>query len=108
MLITWKNLLNLIFLSVEIIQVEIATWSPSNKDPVKLFSLFITTQAHFKSSYTFGVIPNLAECFQLTISHQNNVIDKMQTRKRLYELVEYEKYNSLDEKIYNFSTEGHE
>ncbi len=40
--------------------------------------------------------------------HQNNVIDKMQTRKRLYELVDYEKYNSLDEKIYNFSTEGHE
>ena len=40
--------------------------------------------------------------------HQNNIIDKMQTRKRLYELVEYEKYNSLDEKIYNFSTEGHE
>ena len=26
--------------------------------------------------------------------HQNNIIDKMQTRKRLYELVEYEKYNS--------------
>jgi len=40
--------------------------------------------------------------------HQNNIIDKMQTRKRLYELVEYEKYNLLDEKIYNFSTEGHE
>ena len=40
--------------------------------------------------------------------HQNNIIDKMQTRKRLYELVEYEKYNSLDEKIYNFSTDGHE
>jgi methylisocitrate lyase len=40
--------------------------------------------------------------------HQNNIIDKMQTRKRLYELVEYEKYNSLDEKIFNFSTEGHE
>ena len=40
--------------------------------------------------------------------HQNNVISKMQTRKRLYELVEYEKYNSLDEKIYNFNTEGHE
>ena len=39
--------------------------------------------------------------------HQNNIIDKMQTRKRLYELVEYEKYDSLDEKIYNFSTEGH-
>ena len=40
--------------------------------------------------------------------HQNNIIDKMQTRRRLYDLVEYEKYNSLDEKIYNFSTEGHE
>ena len=40
--------------------------------------------------------------------HQNNIIDKMQTRKRLYDLVEYEKYNSLDEKIYNFSTDGHE
>jgi methylisocitrate lyase len=43
-----------------------------------------------------------------TNGHQNNIIDKMQTRKRLYELVEYEKYNSLDEKIYNFSTDGHE
>ena len=40
--------------------------------------------------------------------HQNNIIDKMQTRKRLYDLVEYEKYNALDKKIYNFSTEGHE
>jgi len=40
--------------------------------------------------------------------HQNNIIDKMQTRKRLYDLVEYEKYNSLDKKIYNFSTDGHE
>ncbi len=40
--------------------------------------------------------------------HQNNIIDKMQTRKRLYDLVEYEKYNELDEKIYNFNTDGHE
>ena len=40
--------------------------------------------------------------------HQNNIIDKMQTRKRLYDLVEYEKYNTLDEKIYNFSSDGHE
>ena len=29
--------------------------------------------------------------------HQNNIIDKMQTRKRLYNLVEYKKYNALDE-----------
>ena len=40
--------------------------------------------------------------------HQNNIINKMQTRKRLYELVEYERYNSLDKKIYNFSTDGHD
>jgi len=39
---------------------------------------------------------------------QNSVIDSMQTRKRLYELVEYEKYNTLDNKITDFSTEGHE
>tara|TARA_B100001121_G_scaffold6053_1_gene5197 strand:- start:571 stop:1467 length:897 start_codon:yes stop_codon:yes gene_type:complete len=43
-----------------------------------------------------------------TDGHQNNIVDKMQTRKRLYDLVDYEKYNSLDEKIYNFNTEGHE
>ena len=43
-----------------------------------------------------------------TDGHQNNIIDKMQTRKRLYDLVDYEKYNSLDEKIYNFNSEGHE
>ena len=40
--------------------------------------------------------------------HQNNIIDKMQSRKRLYELVEYEKYNTPDKKITDFSTEGHE
>tara|TARA_X000001036_G_scaffold43799_1_gene35029 strand:- start:269 stop:1165 length:897 start_codon:yes stop_codon:yes gene_type:complete len=40
--------------------------------------------------------------------HQNNILDKMQTRKRLYELVEYEKYNTPDKKITDFSTEGHE
>ena len=40
--------------------------------------------------------------------HQNNIIDKMQTRKRLYELVEYKKYNIPGKKITDFSTEGHE
>ncbi len=40
--------------------------------------------------------------------HQKKIIDRMQTRKRLYELVEYKKYNSLDKRIYNFSTEGHD
>ena len=39
--------------------------------------------------------------------HQNNIIDKMQTRKRLYELVEYEKYNTSDKKITDFSAAGH-
>ena len=40
--------------------------------------------------------------------HQNNIIDKMQTRKRLYELVEYEKYNAPDKKITDFKTDEHE
>ena len=40
--------------------------------------------------------------------HQNNIIDKMQTRKRLYELVEYEKYNTPGKKITDFNTDGHE
>ena len=40
--------------------------------------------------------------------HQNNIIDKMQSRKRLYELVDYEKYSKLDEKIYNFNKDGHD
>jgi len=40
--------------------------------------------------------------------HQNKIIDKMQTRKRLYELVEYDKYNTPGKKITDFSTEGHE
>ena len=39
---------------------------------------------------------------------QNNIIDNMQTRKRLYELVEYEKYNTPGKKITDFSTDGHE
>jgi len=40
--------------------------------------------------------------------HQNNIIDKMQSRKRLYELVEYEKYNTPDKKITDFKTDEHE
>jgi methylisocitrate lyase len=40
--------------------------------------------------------------------HQNNILDKMQTRKRRYELIEYEKYNTEDKKITDFKTDGHE
>ena len=40
--------------------------------------------------------------------HQNNIIDKMQTRKRLYELVNYEKYNKPGKKITDFKTDKHE
>ena len=40
--------------------------------------------------------------------HQNNIIDKMQTRKRLYELVEYEKYNTEEKKITDFKTNEHD
>ena len=39
---------------------------------------------------------------------QNNSIDNMQTRKRLYEWVDYEKYNTPGKKMTDFSTEGHE
>ena len=62
----------------------------------------VTTQRLAMKSVEEG-LKDIFEC-----GHQNNIIDKMQTRKRLYELVEYEKYNSLDEKIYNFNTEGHD
>jgi len=40
--------------------------------------------------------------------HQNNIMHKMQTRKRLYELVEYEKYNTIDKRISDFKTDEHE
>ena len=62
----------------------------------------VTTQRLAMKNVEFGLRAIFAD------GHQNNIIDKMQSRKRLYELVDYEKYNSLDERIYNFSTEGHE
>tara|TARA_Y100000590_G_scaffold110881_1_gene126460 strand:+ start:5977 stop:6873 length:897 start_codon:yes stop_codon:yes gene_type:complete len=40
--------------------------------------------------------------------HQNNIIDRMQTRKRLYELVEYEKYNTPEKKITDFKIDENE
>ena len=40
--------------------------------------------------------------------HQNNVIENMQTRKRLYEIVDYEEYGEFDKSIFNFSQKGHE
>ncbi|MGE3759511.1 MAG: isocitrate lyase/phosphoenolpyruvate mutase family protein, partial [Pseudobdellovibrionaceae bacterium] len=33
---------------------------------------------------------------------QEGIVDKMQTRKRLYELVKYEEYNAFDQSIFNF------
>lgn len=33
---------------------------------------------------------------------QENVVEKMQTRKELYELTRYEDYNSFDQSLYNF------
>ena len=36
------------------------------------------------------------------------VIDKMQTRKRLYEILKYEDYNEFDQGVFNFSQKGHE
>ncbi len=40
--------------------------------------------------------------------HQKNVLKNMQTRKRLYELVNYEKYSEFDKNIFKFSKKGHE
>jgi len=40
--------------------------------------------------------------------HQKYLLKNMQTRKRLYELVNYEKYNEFDKNIFNFSKKGHE
>jgi methylisocitrate lyase len=34
---------------------------------------------------------------------QEGVVDKMQTRKRLYEITHYERYSALDQDIFNFS-----
>ena len=62
----------------------------------------VTTQRLAMQNVEFGLKSIFKD------GHQNNIIDKMQTRKRLYELVEYEKYNTSDKKITDFSTEGHE
>ena len=62
----------------------------------------VTTQRLAMQNVEFGLKSIFKD------GHQNNIIDKMQTRKRLYELVEYEKYNTPDKKITDFSTEGHE
>jgi len=40
--------------------------------------------------------------------HQKDLLKIMQTRKRLYELVDYQKYSEFDKKIFNFSKKGHE
>tara|TARA_B100000575_G_scaffold45858_1_gene33062 strand:- start:1470 stop:2366 length:897 start_codon:yes stop_codon:yes gene_type:complete len=62
----------------------------------------VTTQRLAMQSVEFGLKSIFKD------GHQNNIIDKMQTRKRLYDLVEYEKYNTPEKKITDFSTEGHE
>ena len=49
---------------------------------------------------------NRLYCTFTTSDNISNVIDKIQTRSRLYDLVDYKKYNSLDKKIYNFNTDG--
>jgi len=39
---------------------------------------------------------------------QEGLVDQMQTRKRLYEVLEYEKYSDFDQGVFNFSQKGHE
>ncbi len=37
------------------------------------------------------------------IGDQIDIVEKMQTRKRLYEVIDYEKYNEIDSSIFNFN-----
>lgn len=37
------------------------------------------------------------------VGDQIDLIEKMQTRKRLYEVIDYEKYNEIDHSIFNFN-----
>jgi len=62
----------------------------------------VTTQRLAMKSVEDGLLTIMND------GHQNNIIDKMQTRKRLYELVDYEKYNTPNKKITDFKTDGHE
>ena len=62
----------------------------------------VTTQRLAMKSVEDGLLTIIND------GHQNNIIDKMQTRKRLYELIEYEKYNTPDKKITDFKTDEHE
>lgn len=38
---------------------------------------------------------------------QKDIVDRMQTRARLYEVIQYEDYNKFDQDIFNFGTDGH-
>ncbi|MEO5667226.1 MAG: methylisocitrate lyase [Bdellovibrionota bacterium] len=38
---------------------------------------------------------------------QEQLLDKMQTRKRLYEFLRYEDYNAFDQAVFNFSQKNH-
>lgn len=38
---------------------------------------------------------------------QKDIVDRMQTRARLYELIRYEDYNKFDQDIFNFGSDGH-
>ncbi len=38
----------------------------------------------------------------------DELVAKMQTRKRLYEVLKYEEYNAFDQGVFNFSQKGHE
>jgi methylisocitrate lyase len=34
---------------------------------------------------------------------QESLLDQMQTRSELYDLLQYERYNTFDDSVYNFS-----
>ncbi len=87
---------------ISVKEAYVTTGCPAVLNPPDAWIYPVTTQRLAMKNVEDGLRAIFAD------GHQNNIIDKMQTRKRLYDLVEYEKYNSLDEKIYNFNTDGHE
>jgi methylisocitrate lyase len=38
---------------------------------------------------------------------QEQLLPQMQTRKRLYEILRYEDYNTFDQAVFNFSQKNH-
>ncbi len=76
------------------------------------FSPGVVTKSGVGDAATFSLTGAFVHNYTFEDQVQSNgEVYKSKVNLRLsdaYELVDYEKYNELDEKIYNFSSEGHE